>query len=318
MDSPIPLRVERIHQEALDVKVFDLVHAEGRPLPAAEAGAHIEVQLPGSLQRSYSLCQAPGDTGRYRIAVHRHPDSRGGSRHLHEGVVAGDVLLASPPRNHFPLHEQAGHSCLIAGGIGITPLLSMIHRLEALGRSWELHYAARTRDHAAFVEELQALAQVHGRTCRFHFHREPGSTRLDIAALVASLPAHTHLYCCGPATMLEGFEAATSHCPERSHREYFGGGGEAATTGGFTIELARSGLTLAVPPGASILDVVLGAGIAVPTSCREGICGSCETRILSGQADHRDKLLSTEEQQHNQSMMICCSGARTDRLVLDL
>jgi vanillate O-demethylase ferredoxin subunit len=318
MDTPIALRIARIDDAALGVKAFELVPVDAAPLPAFEAGAHIELQLPNHAVRCYSLKNAPGETQRYQIAVHHVPDGGGGSRYMHESLHAGDVVLASAPRNNFPLNESAAHSCLIAGGIGITPLLSMLHRLNALGHSWELHDCARTAAHAAFRDELSALAAAGGNSCHFHFDREPGGRSLDIGALVHGLPEHTHLYCCGPQGMLVSFEAATAHCPERRHVEYFAAKAQAATEGGFVVELARSKLSLPVPPGRAILDVVLAAGVSVPTSCREGICGSCETRILSGQADHRDALLTPEEQAQNQSMMICCSGARSPVLVLDL
>lgn len=318
MQSNIPLRIQRIDEVAVGVKAFELIHAEGLPLAPAEAGAHIELQLPESLRRSYSLLNAPGETHRYQIAVHRTPDSAGGSRYIHESLQVGDVVLASAPRNHFPLHEAARHSCLVAGGIGITPLLSMAHRMNAAGLSWELHFCARTPAHAAFAEEVRALAVTTGNACHFHFDQVPGGQPLDIGAMVRSLPDDAHLYCCGPTGMLAAFETATAHCADRRHVEYFAAKAEAAIKGGFSIELARSKLTLDVPPGRSILDVVLAAGISVTTSCREGICGSCETRILEGEADHRDALLTEEEKLQNQSMMICCSGAMSRKLVLDL
>ncbi len=318
MDTKIPLRITSCRDEALGVKAFELVHAEGLPLAPVEAGAHIELHLADQLQRCYSLLNAPGETHRYQIAVHLSPDSKGGSKHVHKRWQVGEVVLASAPRNHFPLQESAAHSCLIAGGIGITPLLAMAHRLNALGRSWELHYCARTPAHAAFLDDVQRLAAHSGNACHFHFDHAPGGAPLNIAALVHSLPQETHLYCCGPKGMLESFEAATADRLERRHVEYFGARNEAALEGGFTVELARSKLVFNVPAGRSILDVVLDAGIEVPTSCREGICGTCETRILAGEADHRDALLMKEEQEGNRSMMICCSGAKSSRLVLDL
>lgn len=318
MSTTIPLRVQRIHEAALGVKAFELTHADGLPLAPVEAGAHIELQLPQQLLRSYSLMNPPGETHRYQIAVHLTPDSAGGSRFMHETLQVGDVIPASAPRNHFPLDETAPHSCLIAGGIGITPMLAMAYRLTALGHSWELHYCARTPAHAAFAEEIRALAAASGNACHFHFDQVPGGQMLDLAALVRQLPAHTHFYCCGPKGMLAAFESATADCQERRHLEYFSAKADADVSGGFQIELARSGLTLDVPAGKSILDVVLDAGISVTTSCREGICGACETRILSGEADHRDALLSPQEQALQQSMMICCSGAKCAKLVLDL
>lgn len=318
MDTKIPLRVQRIHDVALGVKLFDLVHVDGVALTPFEAGAHIEVQLPNHLARSYSLLNAPGEQHHYQIAVHNSPTSKGGSRYMHESLQEGDVLLASLPRNNFPLNESAGYCCLVAGGIGITPLLSMAHRLNALGQPWELHYCVRTAAHAAFVDEVRILATTSGNAAHFYFDQEPGGQALDLAALGERVLTNTHLYCCGPRGMLEAFEQATAHCRDRAHVEYFTAKSEAALDGGFTLELARSGMTLQVQAGRSILDVVFDAGVSVPSSCREGICGSCETRILAGEADHRDSLLSDAERLANKSMMICCSGAKSDRLVLDL
>ena len=318
MDTKTALRIARIDTVADGVKCFDLVPADGTELAPFEAGAHIELQLPNHLARNYSLLNAPGERHRYQVAVHLSPASTGGSCYMHEDLQENDVLLASLPRNNFPLHEAAAHSCLVAGGIGITPMLSMVHRLNALGRSWELHYGARTRAHAAFVAEVQALAEASGNRVTCYFDQEPGGQPMNLAALGQAAAPGTHLYCCGPRGMLEAFEAATAHCKDRAHVEYFSAKSEAALDGGFTVELARSGKTLQVPPGRSILDVVFDVGITVPSSCREGICGSCETRIFAGEADHRDALLSEAEQQANQTMMICCSGSKSAKLVLDL
>ncbi len=318
MTSSIPLRIKRIETVALDVKLLTLHHRDDAPLPDWQAGAHIELELPNGLVRSYSLLNRPGETRHYQIAVHKSPTSAGGSRCVHEALSEGSELSAQAPRNHFPLHEEAGHSCLIAGGIGITPLMAMAQRLNQLGRRWELHYCVRTPEHAAFVRELQTLADEHGNHFVCHFDQVSDANPLDIAATVRTGNADTHWYCCGPTGMLEAFEQATKHCRDRAHVEYFGAKQEAALEGGYTIELARSGKTLHVPPGRSILDVVLAAGINVKTSCREGICGSCETGIIEGEADHRDALLTPEEQAENTTMMICCSGAKSGKLVLDL
>ncbi|KRB87448.1 PDR/VanB family oxidoreductase [Noviherbaspirillum sp. Root189] len=318
MDTKTPLRVQRIHDAALGVKLFDLVHVDECALTPFEAGAHIELQLPNHVLRSYSLLNAPGEQHRYQIAVHNSPDSKGGSRYMHESLQEGDVLLSSLPRNNFLLDESAEYSCLIAGGIGITPLLSMARRLNALGQRWELHYCARTGAHAAFADEVRALAAASGNAAYFYFDQEPGGQALDLAGLCRRVPGNAHLYCCGPKGMLDAFEQATEHCRDRAHVEYFTAKSEAALDGGFTVELARSGTTLHVPAGRSILDVVFDAGVSVPSSCREGICGTCETRILAGEADHRDALLSDAEKLANKSMMICCSGAKSKVLVLDL
>lgn len=318
INHPLPLRIEAIHPVALGVRSFTLRHRDGSALPPFEAGAHIELLLPNGLTRSYSLLNAPGETNSYQVAVHQSPTSNGGSRYMHESLTEGLVLQATEPRNHFPLNEQAARTCLIAGGIGVTPLMAMARRLSALGRPWELHVCARTPEHAAFVTELQALADESGNRLLCHFDHVPGGKSLDIAALVGASAPDTHFYCCGPNGMLEAFEAATAGCRDRAHVEYFTPKAEAALDGGFEVKLAQSGLVLQVPAGRSILDVVTEAGINVLTSCREGICGSCETRIIEGQADHRDSVLSPEEQEENTTMMICCSGARSPRLVLDL
>lgn len=317
MTYPLSLRIEHIETAAIDVKRYTLIHRDGRPLPAFTAGAHIELQLPNGMARCYSLLNAPGETHRYQVAVHRSPTSTGGSQFMHDALAPGNVVNTSEPRNHFPLHEQAKFSYLIAGGIGITPLMAMAQRLTALGKPWELHYCARTPEHAAFIPELQALARQGG-TLHCHFDHIPGGTPLAINGLVASGAQGSHWYCCGPNGMLQAFEEATRSCSERAHVEYFSAKHDAALDGGFEIQLARSGRVLHVPAGRSILDVVTEAGVNVQTSCREGICGSCETRLLEGQADHRDAVLSPEEQAENTSMMICCSGAKSARLVLDL
>ncbi|QII86880.1 oxidoreductase [Bordetella hinzii] len=316
--TTLPLRIEAIRQAALDVRMFTLVHRDGAPLPDFTAGAHIELQLPNGLARSYSLLNAPGTTRCYQVAVHRSPTSAGGSRYMHDDLAEGMVLPASAPRNHFPLVEEAARHCLIAGGIGVTPLLAMARRLTALGKPWEMHLCARTPAHATFVQELSELAGQGVNAFYCHFDQIPGGQPLDIAALVRSRPDDTHFYCCGPLGMLSAFEAATAQCGARAHVEYFAPKAEAALAGGYEVELARSGRVLQVPAGRSILDVVTEAGINVMTSCREGICGSCETRIIDGIADHRDSVLSAEEQAQNTSMMICCSGAKSARLVLDL
>lgn len=312
------LTVQSVEDVALGVKKFVLADRNGNPLPGFEAGSHIEIILPNGITRAYSLLNSPTETSRYVIAVHKSPDSAGGSLYMHEVLGAGDTVRAAPPRNNFELVETAAHACLIAGGIGITPILSMIHRLCQLGRSWELHYCARTREHAAFAGLLAELAKSSGNAVRFYFDLEPNGSRLDIGAVVAAACEGTHLYCCGPKAMLTNFEEATQALRDRAHVEYFEAKGPAAREGGFVVVLEKSGLTLTVPPGASILDVVGDAGVSVSSSCREGICGTCETRVVEGVPDHRDALLSDAEKQANRTMMICCSGSKSGRLVLDL
>lgn len=322
MNAPtlLPLRVRALTWEAENVLGIELVPAEPDTLlPPVEAGAHIDLHLPGKLQRSYSLLNEPGERRRYCIAVNRDAASRGGSRWVHESLRPGAVLTVSAPRNNFPLAETAAQSVFIAGGIGITPILAMIRRLAALGRPWRLHYAARTRAHAAFVDTLRELAERGSGELDLRYDQEPGGRALDLGAIVGALPEGAHVYCCGPVGMLDAFEQATAALPrERVHVEYFAAKEAAATGGGFRVTLRRSGRTLDVPPGQTLLDCLIAAGAEPPWSCREGVCGTCETRVLDGIPDHRDLVLSPAEQAKNDRMMVCCSGARSPTLVLDL
>lgn len=293
----------------------ELRAVNGEPLPPFTAGAHIDLYLPGGMVRSYSLVNPQEERHRYVIAVNRDAASRGGSRYVHEQLAAGSTLNVAPPRNNFPLAEEAAHSLFIAGGIGITPLWCMIQRLRCLGRSWQLVYCARTRRQAAFAEELARL----GSAVTFHFDYEAGGGLLDIAAVVGAASPETHLYCCGPLSMLEAFERATSRRPPAQvHVEYFSAARPKAADGGFTVVLARSGASFRVREGKTIIDTLIDNGIDAAYSCLEGVCGTCETRVLEGVPDHRDLVLSKQERAANRTMMICCSGSKTDKLVLDL
>ena len=257
---------------------------------------------------------------RYMIGVNLDRNSRGGSKYLHDAMEVGDVLTISPPRNHFALEEGAGHAVFIAGGIGITPIISMIERLVSLGRSWQLYYAARSRGEAAFIDRLRWLAASRDDTkSTLHLDDEARGDFLDIDDIVKHAPRQAHLYCCGPSPMLAAFERATATWPpEQLHVEFFLRAEPVANRGGFTVELRRSGISVQVPPGQSILDAVLAAGVPKDSSCREGICAVCETQVIEGIPDHKDLVLSKAERSANKSMMICCSGCKGDRLVLDL
>jgi len=312
----LDLRVQALSWEAERVIGIELRRPDGGDLPAFTAGAHIDLYLPNRLVRSYSLVNSATERARYRIAVALDRDSRGGSRWLHEALRVGDRLLVGPPRNDFALVEDARHSLLIAGGIGITPLWSMIQHLAALGRSWALVYGARTRGAAAFHAPLRAL-QAQGAAVTFAFDGEPGGAMPDVGALVASAAPDTELYCCGPRPMLGEFEAATQG-HGRAHVEYFQPKHAPVPIGGFSVRLARTGRTVAVAPGRSILAALEEAGVAARFACRDGLCGSCETIVLDGVPDHRDTVLSERERAANRTIMICCSGSKTDPLVLDL
>lgn len=312
------LRVHAVRWEADTVLSYELRSPDGAPLPPFEAGAHLDLHLPAGLVRSYSLCNDPAESHRYVVGINRDAQSRGGSSWIHDNLHAGHMLQVSAPSNNFPLVEDAETSVLVAGGIGITPVLSMVRRLAALGRDWRLHLAVRTRSQAAFLEEIGTLAGDRPDRVRLHVDDENDGHVLDLASVVAELPSDAHVYCCGPLPMLEAFEKATSDLdPARSHVEYFSARDAAATEGGYVVELVQSGTTLTVQEGATILDTLLKAGIDVPYSCTEGICGTCETRVVSGAPDHRDMVLSDQEKEDGDVMMICCSGSIGDRLVLD-
>jgi ferredoxin-NADP reductase len=309
------LRVQMIGWETEAVRVFELRDPNGAALPPFEPGAHVDLTLPGNFKRSYSLIGSAEDCRRYEIGVYREPASRGGSVALHDRVRVGDLLEVSEPSNDFPLADDGAHTVLIAGGIGITPFLPMIERLLRQHRSFELYYSARDRRAAAFLDRVSAC----GDRLRLNLTREPEGRRLDLHKIVDSLPLHSHLYCCGPHSMIDDFEAATADLPSsRVHIERFTAAAPAAVDGGYLIELARTGRTLAVPPGKTILQTLLDDGIDVPCSCMEGVCGTCETRVLAGLPEHRDGVLSREEREAGNTMMICCSGAKSERLVLDL
>jgi vanillate O-demethylase ferredoxin subunit len=252
------------------------------------------------------------------IGVYKDPKSRGGSKYVHDELRVGKLLRISPPRNNFALTETSDRNVFLAGGIGITPFCSMLDRLNALRKKWLLYYCVSTRGHAGYVDRLKELAAVNGSEIVFNFDREPGGRMLDIAAVLAREPADAHLYCCGPMGMLNAFKEA---CKDRAgdcvHLEYFSSAIAPAVTGGFRVVLAKSGRTVFVPEGNTILEVLLAEGMDIPYSCQQGICAACETSVLSGIPDHRDMILGADQQASNKVMMICCSGSRTDEITLD-
>ena len=309
------VRVKALTWEAPQVISCELRPLDGSPLPVFTAGAHIDLRLGNGLARSYSLINSQDERHRYVIGVQKDRASRGGSKWVHENLRVGDVVSIEGPRNNFALNEGAGQSILIAGGIGITPILCMLRRLAAIGRDWRLLYCARRRADAAFVDDLAAF----GSGVTFNFDEEPGGRMLDIAGVVREARPDAHLYCCGPLPMLAAFEAATAELPrDRVHVEYFGAKEAAALAGGLKVVLARSGREFVVPQGKTILETLLDAGLDVAHSCTQGVCGACETKVLDGVPDHRDLVLTEAEQVSGATMMICCSGAKTERLVLDL
>ncbi|MFE6104114.1 PDR/VanB family oxidoreductase [Streptomyces laurentii] len=318
-EEPFDLLVRRMTWEADDVLSVELVSPDGKPLPDWAPGAHIDLYA-GDQIRQYSLCGDPADTTSYRVAVLKSPESRGGSSFVHNELRPGATLTVRGPRNHFALAD-AGAYVFVAGGIGVTPLLTQAREAGARGKPWQLWYAGRSRSTMAFGEELAALA-AHGGTVELRPKDETG--RMDLRHILGGLPDGAHVYCCGPQALMDG---ALEVCVElgiadRLHVERFAAGVAApAPEGGetsFEVECVRSGRTVTVGPDESIADVLDDAGIHVDASCREGVCGTCETGVLDGVVDHRDFLLSPAEQEAGDVMMICVSRCASKRLVLDV
>lgn len=307
---------------AAGVVALELAPANGRDLPAWTPGSHIDLRLPDGVERQYSLCGDPDDRSAWRIAVLREPAGRGGSEFVHASVEVGQTVRVRGPRNHFAFTARPGERCsLIAGGIGITPIFSMAAAADAAGADWTLDYAGRSRSTMAFADELVARF---GDRVRLHPADEGG--RLDLAALLGAGASDAgapvgEVYCCGPTRLIEAVEAASAGWPAGSiHVERFEAKvfGDPVWAEPFEVELELSGITVTVPPGRTILEVVEENDILVPSSCREGTCGTCETPVIEGEVEHRDSILTPAEQAHNTVMMICVSRAACPRLVLEL
>ncbi|TDF62671.1 PDR/VanB family oxidoreductase [Cupriavidus sp. L7L] len=314
--SLLTMRVQAIRHQAQGVVSLELRDVCGGVLPEFAPGAHIDLHLGNGLTRSYSLCGAPENRDRYTVGVLLDRNSRGGSRFVHEQLRVGQTLQVSPPRNHFQLDHEAAESVLVAGGIGVTPIICMARRLAELGRTFTLLYCARSLAEAAFMEELA----VYGHSVRFHFDDEQGGPP-ELGTLLAGKDPGTHFYCCGPGPMLNAFEGACQDLGYSNvHIERFAADAStvAAQEGEYSVSLERSGETVLVPAGKSLLDALLEAGVQIDYSCREGVCGSCETAVIDGCPDHRDSVLSQRERDANKTMMVCVSGCKGKHLVLDL
>lgn len=303
-----------------EITQFELVTTDGQALPAFTAGAHIEVQLPGGLQRSYSLCNAPSETHRYQLGVLRDANSRGGSQAMHTQVAQGDVLHISAPRNHFPLAPHARHSILLAGGIGITPMLSMAWQLSADAQAFELHYCTRSSAQAAFATMLAQTPYSN----QIHCHVDDGaiSQKIDFAALLSRPAPDVHVYVCGPQgfiTAVMDTARGAGWSESQLHMELFNAevsSSDEDTT--FEVEIASSGQVVKVPAQQTVVQALAAAGIDIQVSCEQGICGTCLTRVVSGTPMHRDQYLTPEEQAANDQFTPCCSRASSARLVIDL
>ena len=313
----IAVRVANIREEAIDICSFELVSVDGSALPAYTAGSHIDVHLKPGLTRQYSLCG--GQSGSYMIAVKREASSRGGSAAMH-ALKVGDTLSIGAPRNNFALQPAAPHHLLIAGGIGITPLLGMARELNAAKASFDLQYFTRSIEHTAF-HELLSRPEFHGKV-RFHYALEPERVRAYLRRLLWHRLDGAHLYLCGPKPFMDLVEttAAPTWQPEAVHLEYFSADPASLSVQGEAFEVvnASTGARYAIPPDKSIAQVLADNGTLVPTSCEQGVCGTCLTGVREGEPDHRDVFLTDDEKRACDRIMLCVSRARSPRIVLDL
>ncbi len=316
----IDVRVVSKQNEADGICSFELSPVDGKALPPFSAGSHIDVHLPNGLIRQYSLCNHPDENHRYQIGVLLDPSSRGGSRAMHELVQEGSVIKISEPRNLFTLVHAAKRSVLFAGGIGITPILCMTERLAQIGAQFHMHYCSRSRTKTAFVDRIKSSSFAE--QVSFHFNDESEEQQFDSKGALKGYSEGDHLYVCGPAGFMDFVlnEAKSAGWPESSlHREYFAAEPKhQGEEGSFEIQLANSGRCLQVPADRSVAEVLIEAGVDLPLSCEQGICGTCITRILEGEPDHRDMFLTSEERARNDQFTPCCSRSKTNRLVLDL
>ena len=312
------LWVHSIHYEGANTRLIELRPPEGSYLPPVEAGAHIDVHISPSIIRQYSLCNTPGETHRYVIGVALDPNSRGGSIQLHEQLKEGDTLTVGGPRNLFALKQSDEHSVLIGGGIGVTPLIAMALQLEAQQQSWSLHFGAKSAEVAPLLNTINTISKQARYGQVTMYFSQSKSQRMNVKDIMEGAPKNSHYYCCGPEKLLKDFNASSqafepSHC----HSEHFSADVDVAK-GGFNVVLARSGKEIFIREECTILDALKAEKVNVTYACSEGVCGSCEVKVLEGQPDHRDQVLSDAEKARNDTMMVCCSGAVSRRLVLDL
>jgi vanillate monooxygenase ferredoxin subunit len=316
----LKVKVVKKQVEAQDIYRYELAPVDGETLPAFCAGAHIDVHVKPGLVRQYSLCNPPREVHRYVICVLRDPNSRGGSAGMHELVKEGDTLTISEPKNHFPLQHDAKRTLLVAGGIGVTPLLCMAERLSQLDVDFAMHYCVRSAERMAFRSYISE--QGFAGNVFFHFGDGAADQKFDAAAALAEASPDTHLYVCGPSGFMDWVlkSARDAGWPDECvHREYFG----AATSlcvesGSFNVTLASSGKVISVGANESVVQALARHGVEVEMSCEQGICGTCITRVLEGEPDHRDVFLSDAEHARNDQFTPCCSRSKSKFLVLDM
>lgn len=315
----LQLKVSRLTHEAEEIVGIELRSPDGAPLPAFTAGAHLDVQTPAGPLRQYSLTNDPRERDRYCLGIGLARDSRGGSRSMHQHLSPGHLLNVGEPRSLFGLSPVAREHLFVAGGIGITPILSMIRVCIREEMPWRLLYCVRSRSRAAFLWELAA----HHRKVTLHVDEEYAGGYPDVTGFLAAAHHDAHVYCCGPSPLMDSVarhavEAGIAR--DATHFERFTAAAPAAPKGDrpFTMVLSRAQQQLEVVPGVSMLETLEANGFSVPFGCREGLCGACETPLLEGVADHRDCVLSDAQREANTSVMLCVSRARGDALVLDI
>ena len=315
----ITVKVVRKTAEAQDIASFELARTDGAPLPAFSAGSHIDIQVPGGLTRQYSLCNDTGEQHRYRIAVLRDPASRGGSVGMHDAVKEGDEILISTPKNHFPL-EHATQTLLFAGGIGVTPLLCMAQRLGKTGADFTMHYCTRSEDRTAFHKEIRESAFAD--KVQFHFDTGAEEQKLNLKKALGAPDVSKHLYVCGPSGFIDfviNTAKAAGWGAAQIHLEYFGAAPQdTSNDGSFDVKIASTGKSYTIGKDDNIIQVLKNNGIEILTSCEQGVCGTCITRVLEGDIDHRDMYFTDEEKAANDQFTPCCSRAKSAVLVLDL
>ncbi|WP_028229166.1 PDR/VanB family oxidoreductase [Paraburkholderia ferrariae] len=319
-DQWLSVRVARKSAETADIVTLELVDPDGGMLPEFSAGAHIDVELPGGYIRQYSLCNSPQERHRYLIGVLNDRAGRGGSRSVHENVRETDIVRIGLPRNLFALADDASRSLLLAGGIGVTPILCMAEELSRRGEDFAMHYCTRSVERTAFRDRIRSSA--YAERVQIHFDDGLPQQRLDMAALLSQPEDGTHLYVCGPNGFLDAVLNIATACGWKGSHIHFerfaAASADVGSETSFDVVIASSGQTVRVPAGRSAVDTLADAGFVIPVACQQGACGTCLTRVLHGEPDHRDVFMTPEEHAMNDRFTPCCSRSKTDLLVLDL
>lgn len=318
--TSLNVRIARKAVEAEDIITLELASVDGKSLPSFSAGSHIDVEVAPGLIRQYSLCNDSQETHRYLIGVLKDPQSRGGSVAVHDALLEGQQIRISTPRNHFPLAHHAPRSLLFAGGIGVTPILCMAERLALTGGNFAMHYCTRSRNRTAFISRIESSAFAD--QVSFHFDDAGDEQRLDLNAVLQAENKDTHIYVCGPTGFMDFVinSAREAGWPDSHiHFEYFAAKAvDTSADESFEVQVASTGKVYQVGPEDSIAAVLAADGVDVMTSCEQGICGACITRVLEGSPEHRDQVLSDEERADDSWITPCCSRSKSPRLVLDL